>query len=189
MMYAQFQIAQRRAARSSGVDAVEQVTCKGQTVTVVVPSKVSNLPPNNYTAFKLDKKGRLASFKVSNQALTGRLLVGTGQTGTAVGVFFKLAAAYQAISSGGDLIVVLDVTGAPDGTTSVQASGASYDSPSGQKVATSRVEASSASQLPAGTTTTIAILFPSQPIGGTVNIPVNQTSGNYATGSAAIPVK
>ena len=189
LMYAEFQIGQRRALRASNSDSVELVTCKGSTVSVAIQSKLVSAPPNAYSKFKLDKKGRLVDFQVSGQPIAGRLIAGTGQVGSALGVTFKLVAAYRTISSGGDLVVVLDVTGAPDGNRGVQAYSATYDGPAGPRVTASSSASGGTSTLATGATSTIAVTFPSQPIGGTVNIPVDETQGNFATGVASIPIK
>ena len=166
---------------AEGISTVVPVKCASTTV------QLTSVPPTTYTKFKVDKKGRLSDFLVSGLSLKGRLLVGSTQQASVLGVTIKLAAAYQSVQSGGSLFVVLGVTGAPDGQRELQTSQATYQSASGQTVQSSR-SVGTLGELAQGVSTTLMVEFPSQQVGGTVTIPV-QSADFSQTVNATIPIK
>jgi hypothetical protein len=181
MSFAQYVIAVRRALRAEDLDVVDKVTCNAKVVTDKTSDPTQS--PTRFTAFKLDRDGLLVSFKEDGKRLSGRVVGGSGQSATVLGVTLTLAGAH--VNSSGQLIVVLDATDAPDRNSTVLPYDAIYVSPSGK----SRPAASKFGDVVgAHAVATLAIVFASGPIGGTVTVPVGRLTGSE-TESAVFSVK
>ena len=200
--YAIHQAGLRSASRAAGYpDPAELVQCSKSKVvlsvagtsvtTTTTPAGTTNPSASStYTAFKLDKSGKLVSFKNGGKSLDGRIVAGTSAPVQALGVTFKFVTGYEGVQSGGDLFVLLDVTGAPDGDRYLNLHDSTYQGAAG------KVQASAAIgpfKLLQGVATKVALVFPAQSVGGTATVPVQGTNydpavGGLPTANAEIPI-
>jgi hypothetical protein len=138
--------------------------------------------------FEVDKKGRVENFSYIDGKNTRELtppVLGTGQSGGAFGVTFKLASYFQARDS---LIVILDATGAADGAHTVESYQASYQPPSGSAVQAGQSLGISGDIQP-GVAATLELSFPGTAApGGTITIPMLSGPPGYSNGTATIPL-
>lgn len=136
--------------------------------------------------FKLDKQRRIKTFSYIDGKNTRPLtppVVGTGQSGRALGVTFTLASYFAARDA---LIVILDATGAPDGARTVESDQAIYQPPNGSAVQAA-TSLGLSGDIPPGVAATLALTFlGSLAPGGTVTIPILSGLPNYPNGSATI---
>jgi hypothetical protein len=183
------QIGRLKAVAGSGTGRPQSsVKTKGPKVAVCQNDPYLAYGCVTFTRFKVDKQGRVKSFFHSRggpaQALVAPVL-GTGQSGGAFGVTFKLVSYVQAPDA---LTVHLEATNAGDGARTVTSYRASYQPPTGPAV-----QAGESFGLPGdiqpGATATLELQFPggAEPK-GTVTIPMLSGPPDYANGSATVPL-
>jgi hypothetical protein len=139
-----------------------------------------------FARFEIDKTGRVENFSYTDDKKLSELVppvLGTGQSGSAFGVTFRLASYFQARDA---LIVILDATGAADGARTVESYQATYQPPNGPAVQAS-TSLGLTGDIQPGVAATVELQFPGMPAsGGTVTIPMLSGPPNYSTGSATI---
>jgi hypothetical protein len=139
--------------------------------------------------FKVDRQGRVKTFSYIDGKNTRPLdppILGTGQSGGAYGVTFKLASYFRARDS---LIVILDATGAADGAHTVESYQATYQPPSGPAIQAGSSLGLSGDIQP-GVAATLALSFPGTAApGGTITIPMLSGPPGYSNGTATIPLQ
>jgi len=121
--YAVHETGSRAAARAQHTDSVALVKCNAHKVTS---------DRAVFTGWRLDEQGRLADFKVNGSALDGRIVQGNAAPIDALGIALRFVSAYSSVSSGGDLVVVLRITGASDGSRHI--GDVAYQNAAGEKV-------------------------------------------------------
>jgi hypothetical protein len=169
--YTVHQIGLMKAQAGSGGVTPNFVKTKDRNVVVCQRTLAGNQCVT-FTRFKIDKRGRVENFSQIRGGKPQRLdppVLGTGQSGSALGVTFNLVSYFRARDG---LFVILDATNASNGARTVESYQASYHPPTG-----SAVQAGSSTGLTGdiqpGVTATLALVFPGEPApGGTVTIPM-----------------
>ncbi|HXY90918.1 MAG TPA: hypothetical protein VEP49_00420 [Acidimicrobiia bacterium] len=188
-----FWLAINDAYRISGAGQPNRQTFvrKGKTVQGCSTEKptASTVAPSctTYANFKLDKQHRLVSFTVDGKSLAGRYAVG-GPPATAMGVSLAVRAAYRSATTNA-LIIVLSVTGAPDGPRQVFLSSSSYVDRGGPVLqATPELVLGSKDAVPPSATTTMSIVYPGASLGGVLQVPVFETVAPFTSEVAQLRV-
>jgi hypothetical protein len=186
--YTVFQIGGLKALAGSGAGSTPTaVKPKGKNVTLC-QTALNGSTCVTVGRFMLDKKGRVRTFSYfygGPPTPLGPPVLGTGQTGSGFGVNFQLASYFRARDG---LIVILNVTGAPDGARTIQAYQATYQPPTGPPVqaATSR---GIASDIQPNVAATLELQFAGNPTpGGTITIPMMSGQPDYTNGSAKLQI-
>jgi hypothetical protein len=142
-----------------------------------------------YSQFVLDRKGRLVAFNINGAPLTGRL-AGQGQPSQpALGTALTVTTAYQSPASG-ILFIILSARGAPDGPRNVFVSSGTYVEPSGQQlqVIPGDVAEPLEGVVQPNATASMIAAFPGAAVGGTLTVPVSNTSDLTQSGQLQVQV-
>jgi hypothetical protein len=179
---------QKAQAGSGGGGASATVKAKGSNA-VLCQKNLSGNTCVTFGRFQVDKQGRVKTFSFIVDKKARALdppILGTGQSGGAFGVTFKLASYFRARDS---LIAVLDATGAADGAHTVESYQATYQPPSGPAIQAGSSLGLNGDIQP-GVAATLALSFPGTAApGGTITIPMLSGPPGYSNGTATIPLQ
>jgi len=149
---------------------------------------------STYEEFTTDANGQLVSFTVNGSSLDGRIIEGTAPAVEALGTSIRVVSAYQS-TNGGDLYIILELTGSPDGARDMQPDFSTfYESASGRRTAVGDPSLSAQwvgpPALRKGQGPVYAFAkFPAQPLGGTLNMTVGSNEFNEGLQQAVqIPI-
>ena len=136
----------------------------------VIATGVELCGPNNSGCTDFEElavaTGKLATFTVDGVCVDDRLLAG-GLQANQNGVVVELLGAYQSVVSD-DLIVALDVTNDSDETVILNGWSAEYLTAESRQATAS--DAIGPDELRSGASAYLALVFPTQGLGGTVNL-------------------
>jgi len=141
---------------------------------------------STYARFATDANGKLTNFTVNGSSLDGSIIEGTAPAVEALGAGIRVVSAYQ-VAGSGDLYVILELTGSPDGSRDLQPDFSTfYVSALGTRFSTrtqvgdpSLSEWVGPSALHKGEAPVKAYAkFPAQPLGGTLNMTVASNEFN-----------
>ena len=184
--YTTFQIGTLSAAAGSGGGSTPASVKQKGTKVALCETALRGTTCITFGKFVLDKKGRVRTFSYFRGGPPTPLVppvLGTGQAGSAFGVNFHLASYFAAES---DLIVILNVTGAPDAANSIEAYEATYQPPSGAPLQAASSTGITGNLQPNVAATLELDFAGSPPPGGTITIPMLSGAPNYANGSSTI---
>jgi hypothetical protein len=132
-----------------------------------------------FAGFRLGPSGKVESFTIDGNPLSGRIVAGPSQHADVAGASFRLLVAYQAAS---DDLAVVGVVSADGSGPKIDLLNATYVGPDGRLVALA-VESSNMplDPLPARSRATAALAFPASKVGGRLRIPLTDVQGNTST--------
>jgi hypothetical protein len=184
-----FQIGDLKAqAATGGAGAPTTVKQKGKNVDLCQTS-LRGSSCITVGKFVVDKTGRVVTFSYlaggPPQPLVPPVLAPAADSGNGFGVTFQVASYFQARDG---LLVILNVTGAPDAARTVEAFQATYQPPNGSPVQASIARGLN-SQVQPMVQGTLELEFAGAPQpGGTISIPMLGGPPDYGMGTATVPL-